>query len=149
MAATFEDLALICPDLSLSDEQSVAPVDVAMSISFSGPLSGRFVLRASSEILPGIAENMLGADGVEVLSMQRDALGELANVMCGNLLPLIGGVRSVFVLSAPQEYVPGNDTQRCVPAARASVGIEGGRAVAQLLLSEDSSIALGLVTEAS
>ena len=135
MAATFEELAFICADTKLSDEQSEAPVEVAMTVSFDGPLSGRLVLGATAGILPGIAENMLGANGTCSLSMQRDALGELANVMCGNLLPLIGGVKSVFKLSAPHAYVAGPEPTGCTPAASASIGIEGGRAVAQLLLS--------------
>ena len=144
LAATFEDLALICPDLTLSDKQREAPVDVAMSVVFSGPLNGRLVLKASSGILPAIAENMLGSDNVDGHAVERDALGELANVMCGNLMPLIGGAQSVFVLSAPVEYSAATDSQRFSPSARASVGIENGRAVAQLLLSDDSRRALGL-----
>ncbi|MEO7998982.1 MAG: chemotaxis protein CheX [Gemmatimonadaceae bacterium] len=144
MAATFEELALICPDTNLSDEQSEAPVDVAVTVSFDGPLSGRLVLRASADILPGIAENMLGADGEYAAATQRDALGELANVMCGNLLPLIGGAKSVFVLSAPHEYVTGAESQTCVPTARASIGIEKGRAVASLLLTSESRDILGI-----
>jgi hypothetical protein len=149
LAATFEDLALICPDLKLSDKQSEAPVDIAMSVSFSGPLNGRLVLKATGDILPGIAENMLGTDSVDSDSVERDALGELANVMCGNLLPLIGGAQAVFVLSAPQDYATVPEAQRGSPSARACVGIEGGRAVAQLLLSEDSRRALGLTAEAA
>src|SRR5688572_10158237 len=121
LAATFEDLALICPDFTLSDKQSEAPVDVAMAVSFSGPLNGRLVLKATSHILPGIAENMLGSDNVDGNAVERDALGELANVMCGNLLPLIGGATAVFVLSAPQEYHAAQDASRCSPSARACV----------------------------
>lgn len=149
MAATFEELALICADTKLSDVQSEAPVDVAMTVSFDGPLTGRLILRASSEILPGIAENMLGANGNLSKSIQRDALGELANVMCGNLLPLIGGAKSVFKLSAPHEYVTGNESKDCVPTARASIGIEKGRAVAQLLLSDSSRDILGFTSAAA
>lgn len=149
LTATFEELALICPDTKLSDEQSESLVDVAVSVSFNGPLSGRLVLRASSEILPGIAENMLGANGTYPFAVQRDALGELANVICGNLLPKVGGAQAVFVLSAPHEYITGNEPYRCTPIARSSVGIENGRAVAQLLLSDDSMRVLGLSAEAA
>lgn len=149
MAATFEELALVCPDTRLSPEQTEAPVDVAMTVSFDGPLSGRLVLRASSDILPGIAENMLGADGNFSKSIQRDALGELANVMCGNLLPLIGGAKSVFKLSAPQVYAASAESPDCIPTANASIGIEQGRAVAQLLLSGSSRDILGFSSAAA
>ena len=149
LTATFEELALICPDTKLSDAQSEAVVDVAVTVSFRGPLSGRLVLRASSEILPDIAANMLGADGEYPLAVQRDALGELANVICGNLLPMIGGAEAVFVLSAPHEYLTGGEPQRCTPVSRACIGIDNGRAVAQLFLSDDSVQSLGLAAEAA
>ena len=149
LTATFEELALICPDTKLSHAQSEAAVDVAVTVSFNGPLSGRLVLRASSEILPGIAENMLGADGEYSPAVQRDALGELANVICGNLLPMMGGAEAVFVLSAPQEYRTGGEPHRCSPVARACIGIDNGRAVAQLLLSDDTLHSLELAAEAA
>jgi len=144
LAATFEELALTCADFNLSDTQRAAPVDVAMAVSFSGPLNGWLVLKATSHILPAIAENMLGSDIVDDPSVERDALGELANVICGNLLPLIGGAQAVFVLSAPQAFDNADQTSRYSPSARTCVGIESGRAVAQLLLSDDSRRALGL-----
>ncbi|MGV3709532.1 MAG: chemotaxis protein CheX [Gemmatimonas sp.] len=147
--ATFEELVLICPDTKLSDQQSEALVDVAVSVSFNGPLSGRLVVRASSEILPGIAENMLGADGDYPFAVQRDALGEIANVICGNLLPRIGGAEAVFVLSAPHEYSTGGEPHRCTPVARTSIGVERGRVVSQLLLSDESLSVLGLSMEAA
>ena len=149
LTSTFEELALICPDTNLSDAQCEAVVDVAVTVSFNGPLSGRLVLRASSEILPGIAENMLGADAEYPAAIQRDALGELANVICGNLLPMMGGAEAVFVLSAPHEYLTGGEPQRCAPVARACIGIDNGRAVAQLFLSDDSVQSLGLAAEAA
>jgi CheY-specific phosphatase CheX len=145
--ATFEELALICPDTKLSDEQSEALVDVAVSVSFNGPLSGRLVLRASSAILPAMTENMLGADGDYPFAVQRDALGEIANVICGNLLPKVGGAEAVFVLSAPHEYLTGGEPQRCTPIARANLGIDHGRVVSQLLLSDDSLEKLGLTVD--
>ena len=149
LTATFEELALICPDTKLSDVQSAAVLDVAVAVSFNGPLSGRLVLRASSRILPGIAKNMLGTDGECLFAVQRDALGELANVICGNALPMIGGVEAVFVLSAPYEYVTSAEPHRCTPVSRACIGIDDGRVVAQLLLSDDSLLSLGLTAAAA
>jgi len=61
----------------------------AASISFAGPFEGTLALSASNELLPAIAANMLGLDFGQVPSqeIQRDALKELLNVTCGNLLP--------------------------------------------------------------
>jgi hypothetical protein len=50
------------PEAELFPEQAAAPLDVAVSVDFRGPLAGRLVVRASRCILPAIAANMLGAD---------------------------------------------------------------------------------------
>jgi CheY-specific phosphatase CheX len=134
--ATFEELAMLFPESDLSPEQSAAPLDIAAAVEFRGPTSGRLVLQASSVILADVANNMLGADDSRPPALQRDALGELANVICGHVLPLVGGADAVFHLSAPTLYgsgeLPTREHDR--PAASVEVGVEQGRAVATLFL---------------
>ena len=49
-----------------------------------------------------LAANMLGVSDAEAdARTRRDALGEVANVVCGNVLPLVGGRHAVFHLGAP------------------------------------------------
>lgn len=134
--ATFEELALLFPETELSAEQAAAPLDVAAAVEFRGPLTGRLVLRASSSILPEVANNMLGADDSRAPALQRDALGELANVICGHVLPMIGGVDAVFNLSAPALFAHGELPMRetDAPTASIAVGVEQGRAEATLFL---------------
>ena len=134
--ATFEELALLFPEHDLSPEQAAAPFDVAVSVEFRGPLTGRLVLRASSNILGSIAANMLGEDASRERPLQRDALGEIANVICGNVLPAIAGVEVVFNLSAPHvcEGVESASRERDKPSARVMYGIEQGRTEAVLYL---------------
>lgn len=134
--ATFEELALLFPETELNETQAAAPLDVAVSVEFRGPLNGRLVLRASSVILPDVANNMLGADDQRPAALQRDALGELANVICGHVLPMIGGADAVFHLAAPQhhtaEWQPSRDQDR--PNAQVAVGVDIGRAESSLFL---------------
>jgi len=132
--ATFEELALLFPEHELSPEQAAAPLDVAVSVEFRGPLRGRLVLRASSVILPSIAANMLGEGASREPPLQRDALGEIANVICGNLLPAIAGGEAVFHLSAPYVHEGVDDVSREADAPTASLmfGVEDGRAEAVL-----------------
>ena len=134
--ATFEELALLVPEHDLSLAQAAAPLDVAVWVEFRGPLRGRLVLRASSTILPAIAANMLGDDASRQRNLQRDALGEIANVICGNVLPVIADVEAVFHLSAPHMHEEIEDVSRDVdvPSARIMFGVEDGRAEAVLYL---------------
>lgn len=134
--ATFEELALLFPETELSPEQAAAPLDVAVSVDFRGPLAGRLVVRASECILPAIAANMLGAEESKQLPLQRDALGEIGNVICGHVLPLIAGADKIFNLAAPVLHEGGVLPQRDsdTPTARVEVGVEDGRAEAVLYL---------------
>lgn len=135
-AATFEDLALLFPESELTAEQQAAPLDVAVSVEFRGPMTGRLVLRASACVLPAIAANMLGEDEGKHPPLQRDALGELANVICGNVLPGIAGVEAVFHLSAPQVHAAGAVLTREAetPQAQVQFGVESGRVDASLFV---------------
>jgi chemotaxis protein CheX len=72
-------------------------------VRFSGPLCGGMQLSLSRPLLATLAGNMLGADDASALSTdeQHDALCELINVICGNLLPMIGGGTAEFNIQTP------------------------------------------------
>ncbi len=133
-AATFEELALLFPEYEPSPEQEAAPLDVTVSVDFRGPFTGRLVVSASACILPAIASNMLGEASGRQPPLQRDALGEVANVICGNLLPSIAGAEAVFHLSAPRVHdadeTPSRDGD--APSATATFGVESGRVATSL-----------------
>ncbi|MCP4108482.1 MAG: chemotaxis protein CheX [Desulfobacteraceae bacterium] len=76
---------------------------VAASVSFKGPFTGTLVMAVSEHILPELAGNMLGVENPDdtTLDQQHDALKELINVICGNLLPSVAGKEIVFNVDAP------------------------------------------------
>ncbi len=135
-AATFEELALLVPEYALSPEQDAAALDVTVSVDFRGPFRGRLVVRASACLLPTIASNMLGEAGSRQPPLQRDALGEIANVICGNVLPAIAGAEAVFHLSAPRVHdaneTPSRDGD--APSATAVFGVEADRVATALFV---------------
>ena len=141
MVATFEELGHMVPDLELSPAQQAAPADAVVSVAFRGPLSGRLILRVSSVILPDLTANMLGSQVASDTSLQRDALGELANVICGNLLPQVAGSGTVFMLSAPhwQAENEGISDAHGTVRARATLGVDNGKAIAELMLFGEES----------
>lgn len=99
---TFESLAFMIP---MPAEDMVDGEDVTRArarVSFTGPMTGELLLGVSTEMLPQLAANMLGLDGPSASpEQQSDALGEVLNVICGNLLPVIAGSRAVFNVGAP------------------------------------------------
>jgi hypothetical protein len=71
-------------------------------VYFTGAFSGGLELSLSVPVLAELAANMLGAGEGVTLSpdARRDALRELANVVCGNLLPAIAGRTQEFNIHA-------------------------------------------------
>jgi CheY-specific phosphatase CheX len=134
-ALTFEELGFLFSTSEITSEQASAASDGAVEVAFHGPFSGRIVLRVCGDILPMIAANMLGEEDASV-EIQRDALGELANVVCGNALPMIAGHAEVFRLSAPQP-VP-EPVNLAAAAAQTQVGLEQGRADVALFIQESA-----------
>jgi CheY-specific phosphatase CheX len=96
-------------------------------VDFSGAFTGGLELSLSVPVLAELAANMLGADEGERLSAddQRDALKELVNVVCGNLLPALAGRAQEFNIGTPYPATadePGWET----PAAVSHLVLENG-----------------------
>ena len=102
-ADTIEALALM---FLVPDEEAPAEVAtdrVVAAARFDGLFSGLLVISASGGLLAELAGNMLGLpEGSHVgFDTQHDALKELANVICGNLLPVLAGTEPVFHIDPP------------------------------------------------
>ncbi|HYW51993.1 MAG TPA: chemotaxis protein CheX [Gemmatimonadaceae bacterium] len=99
--STFESLALLFAESCSAVGAEFIPLEAAVSVSYHGASSGRVVVGVTTGVLPALAENMLGAAAAPDVRLQHDALGEVANVVTGNVLPLINGASAVFRLEAP------------------------------------------------
>lgn len=127
--STFEDLALLFAEQELDMAHQRAQPTRAVSVGFGGAFEGHLLLRMTSAALASAAANMLGADLPPDDDVCADALGEIANVICGNVLPAIAGDDAVFQLSGPVPTDANGDAFRSAPlAAAAHVGLEDGRA---------------------
>lgn len=117
-ALTFERLAFAVP---LDEPAELREPTVSRQVAFDGPFAGRVVVTVERAMLAALAANMLGVDGPPSAAEQGDALGEVANVLCGNLLPRIAGTTHVFQLAAPGPPAAGG-----VPAALATLALDLG-----------------------
>lgn len=75
---------------------------VVLAVDFRGDGHGVLHLILPDSMIATVASSMLGEDGPLELSVQYDAVCELSNIVCGNVLPLIAGERAVFDLSSPR-----------------------------------------------
>ena len=137
---TFEELSFMLPTPELEEQQRDAPVEAAVSVEFWGPVNGKLVLKICGGLLSTLAINMLGEEELPTEQLQRDALGEIANVICGNVLPAIAGSKDIFKLSAPQTVdsadSPDGDSAEST-VAEAHIGIDEGRADVLLFMSNE------------
>jgi CheY-specific phosphatase CheX len=139
---TFEELGLLLPSPELNEEQLQAGVEGTVTVPFRGPISGRLVVTVCGGILGGLAANMLGEDDVREGEECGDALGEIGNVICGNILPRIAGTKEVFDLQPPNVSMDHHlkaiaHEER--PAVTAQVGLDHGRADLYLFLDGDAA----------
>jgi CheY-specific phosphatase CheX len=138
-ALTFEELGFFFPETKLDEVQQNAPVQASVSVDFKGPVTGKLVVRLCGDLLPTLAANMLGETQAPSGKLQGDALGEIANVICGNALPAIAGPSAVFNLGAPRLLKPADTAGAEAlpsPIAAASFGLEAGRADVLLYMDE-------------
>lgn len=124
-----EKLAFIFSSPEEDRENISDDASVAACVSFTGPFTGSVVMTITSDTLPELAENMLGFDTEETtVDQQHDALKELINVICGNLLPAIAGKQVVFNVDPPEilsDSVVRSDGQK--PVSVAKLALEDGQ----------------------
>lgn len=133
----FEDLGFMLPTLELEAFQLSAEAESTVTVEFQGPYQGRLVLKIFGDVVSELTQNMLGQEDAPSEEERQDALGETANVICGNLLPLIAGKESIFHIQPPKflpnsgGHASGADER---PSAEVMLGLVGGRAEIQLYI---------------
>lgn len=126
VAATlaFEELGLLSVGSAVDTPSALEALPAAVSVAFDGAHAGCLTLRVSDDVFRALAENMLGLDGADAEPWQWDALGEMANVICGNALPYILGTHAHLTLAPPARGAP--PLSRA--AAHVELEVESGRA---------------------
>jgi CheY-specific phosphatase CheX len=138
---TFEDLGLLLPNQELSDRQRETQLKAAVGISFEGAMRGWLIVRVCGDVLPELTTSMLGEDREPTESEQQDALGEVANVICGNLLPDLIGRYEICHISGPMSITVDMPVAiRDVPPPTAAVefGLPEGRTEVLLYVDHQS-----------
>ena len=135
---TFEDLCLLLPNEAMNDRQRGAVPAAAVSLEFNGSISGRLVLMVSADLLSLIPTNMLALNGPVAKRDQFDALREVANVICGNMLPGVAGSDEAFKITPPElvSVAEVAALSALKPSAEVHIGIDQGRADLLLFINQ-------------
>ncbi|MCI5066673.1 chemotaxis protein CheX [bacterium] len=100
----FEDWGLMFVEhLENPSEEFPSDAPVYQSvIKFSGEHSGHYHIFCREDFMEALAQNVLGELDGCTPEEQRDALQEMANVVCGNLLTKLFGEDHVYELRPPE-----------------------------------------------
>jgi hypothetical protein len=142
---TFASMAFVLPPEEEESVEDDGSSQSSASITFSGPFSGGLFLSVSQCMLPILADNILGIEESCSTSPeeQQDALKEMLNVICGNLLPLIATPKDVFHVHQPR-FVPDSEVAETfvsgVLEARVNLRLDCGRVELSLSLDRPADI---------
>jgi chemotaxis protein CheY-P-specific phosphatase CheC len=135
-AVIFEELSFLLPN-RVDRPIDEAPA-VGAAVAFRGPFSGTLVLRITRNLVPILSANMLGDEQSLDEGMQHDAVGEIANVICGNVLPVLSSAVEPFHLESPRHFegpVPGDLASSLASRTEVHVGLDSGKADVMLFVS--------------
>jgi CheY-specific phosphatase CheX len=97
------DMAFIF--VSEPDSEVIAPgYTLQARIRYQGTHRGMLQLRCDGRFAAILAGNLLGVDSADAAAEQQrlDALKELMNVVCGNLVTTLYGTEALFELTIPE-----------------------------------------------
>ena len=101
-----ESLAFMFAETPEEAEECVVTDDcfARARMEFHGPFSGSLLMAVPESMCPEIAANVLGLEPDDDLVTHQpyDALKELLNVTCGNVLTALAGETPVFDLTVPE-----------------------------------------------
>jgi len=119
----------------MDDEEWEGMPAIVAVVYFTTPVNGYVAIRCSQALLPVLTANMLGDETANSVEMQRDALGEITNVVCGNVLPeLFPAAR--FTLRSPVVRESTDPEVALVDPATITLDIDGHRVDATLVVTD-------------
>jgi len=80
-------------------------------VSFDGAAVGGMVITPSAELLSAMAINMLGVEEADE-ELKQGALCEIANIICGNTVPLFAKNNNICYIRPPRIAEEHEDTDR-------------------------------------
>jgi len=97
---TFEDICFIYQVPELKDDQKNLALEAAAEVKFRGNFTGKLVIETRGGLFSAIASNMLSNE-VPSIQQKKDALGEVANIICGNVVPSLGRSEPEYKIESP------------------------------------------------
>ena len=99
---TLEDLCFIYQEPELKDAQENLPLEAAAEVKYrSNDFTGKLLIETRGGLFSAIATNILSIDDPST-KQKKDALGEIANIICGNVVPSLAGGGREYKIESPR-----------------------------------------------
>lgn len=99
---TLEDLCFMYQEPELKDAQENLPLEAAAEVKYrSDDFTGKLLIETRGGLFSAIATNILSNDD-PITQQKKDALGEIANIICGNIVPSLGGGGREYKIEPPR-----------------------------------------------
>lgn len=104
---TFESMCFMFEmDPDFDEDVAVATeYQDASIIRFDGDVNGGMLILATPDLRHAAAVNMLGTDEITE-QHKKDACFELANIICGNIVPLLNKNDGISFIQSPRKATP-------------------------------------------
>ena len=137
---TFEDICFIYQVPELKDDQKNLVLEAAAEVKFRGIFKGKLMIETRGGLFSAIASNMLSNE-VPSIQQKKDALGEVANIICGNVVPSLGRSEPEYKIESPislntDDLLKENKQEK--PLAEVTLNFNQGRADIKLFVNNYS-----------
>jgi len=134
---TLEDLCFIYQEPELKEAQENLPLEAAAQVKYrSDDITGKLLIETRGGLFSAIATNILSNNDPSA-QQKKDALKEIANIICGNVVPSLGGGGREYKIEAPR-YLNKDDLLKeewqNEPVAEIALNFNDGRADIKLFV---------------
>ena len=134
---TLEDLCFIYQMPELKNAQENLPLEAAAEVKYrSDDFTGKLLIETRGGLFSAIATNMLSNDNPSD-QQKKDALGEIANIICGNVVPSLGGGGREYKIEPPRSLNKDDllkEEKQGKPMAEITLNFNDGRADIKLFV---------------
>jgi CheY-specific phosphatase CheX len=99
--STFEDICFMYLMPELQDTQKNLTLEAAAEVKYRGDFTGKLIIETRGGLFSAIAANILSND-LPSFQQKKDALGEIANIICGNIVPYLGRSERGYKIESPK-----------------------------------------------
>lgn len=139
---TFEDICFMYPVPELKNVQKSLKPEAAAEVRYKGNYKGKLLIETRGQLLSAITANILSTE-TPGSRQKKDALGELANIICGNIVPYLGRGDKGYKIESPRTLHKKELLDKTKPGkllAKVTLNFNEGRADIKFYIDDGDTI---------